>query len=251
MRTSAVICAAISASTTYAAAIASRSALPPFFLVAGDSTTAKGGGWGDGFLETTLSSPASGINYGHSGTTTVSFRALGDWDTVLEEAEGHKYAYDVFVTIQFGHNDQKPAANISLSQFAANLATFVDEVRSVGAEPILISSLTRRTFSGDPPRVIENLANERNATISVALERETKWIDLNKASTDYVNAIGPDASHVYNLAPDDNTHLNDWGSVVFGRMVSDLLVEKYGDVFEQWTVENQTLSEAIEAGLPA
>lgn len=99
--------------------------------------------------------------------------------------------------------------------------------------------------------MIENLANERNATISVALERETKWIDLNKASTDYVNAIGPDASHVYNLAPDDNTHLNDWGSVVFGRMVSDLLVEKYGDVFEQWTVENQTLSEAIEAGLPA
>lgn len=31
----------------------------------------------------------------------------------------------------------------------ANLATFVDEVRGVGAEPILITSLTRRNFNAD------------------------------------------------------------------------------------------------------
>jgi hypothetical protein len=31
----------------------------------------------------------------------------------------------------------------------ANLATFVDEVRAVGAEPILVTSLTRRNFNTD------------------------------------------------------------------------------------------------------
>lgn len=31
----------------------------------------------------------------------------------------------------------------------ANLETFVDEVRAVGAEPILITSLTRRNFNAD------------------------------------------------------------------------------------------------------
>lgn len=114
-----------------------------------------------------------------------------------------------------------------------------------------MTSLTRRTFSGSPPRVIQDLANQRNATISVALGRKTKWIDLNIASTDYVNAIGSAASHKYNLIPSDNTHLNDWGSVVFGRMVSDLLVEKYSELFGKWTVKNETLSEAIKNGVPA
>lgn len=31
----------------------------------------------------------------------------------------------------------------------ANIAQFVDEVRAVGAEPILITSLTRRNFNAD------------------------------------------------------------------------------------------------------
>lgn len=226
-------------------------------MLAGDSTTAKGDGWGDGFLTTTLRASVSGINYGHSGATTVSFRAGGDRDTVLGQAEHINDDHEVFVTIQVSglgpvttHHlkpkavrPQRPktAANISLAQFAANLATFVDEVRAVGVEPILIISLILRTFSGDPPRVIEKLANERNTTIAFARERETKWIDLNLASTEYVNAIGPDASHAYNLALGDNTHLSDYGSVVFGRMVSDSLVEKYGEVFEEYTVENRRL----------
>ena len=77
---------------------------PAYFLLAGDSTTAtqsaNGGGWGDGFLNTTLRSPASGINLGHSGATTVSFREGGDWAAVLEQVKTHTKTHDVFVTIQ-------------------------------------------------------------------------------------------------------------------------------------------------------
>jgi hypothetical protein len=84
----------------------------------------------------------------------------------------------------------------------------------------------------------------------VAESLNTRWIDLNRASTDYVNVIGPNASWAYNYLPDDRTHLNEWGSVVFGRLVSDLLVEKYRDI-AIWTSANETLSEALREGVPA
>ena len=156
---------------------------------------------------------------------------------------------------QFGHNDQKPAKNISLPAFTANLHTFASEILALRATPILVSSLTRRSFNTTltPPRVIENLAAERNATLAVASalrKAGARSIDLNRASTDYVNAIGPEASWAYNYLPDDRTHLNEWGSVVFGRLVSDLLVEKYKDI-EGWTRANETLSRALREGVPA
>jgi hypothetical protein len=123
-------------------------------------------------------------------------------------------------------------------------------VQAANGTPILVTSLTRRSFAGTPPRVVENLANERNATITVAESLGVRWIDLNRASTDYVNAIGPNASWAYNYLPDDRTHLNEWGSVVFGRLVSDLLVERYEDV-AVWTRPNVTLSAKLREGVPA
>lgn len=55
---------------------------------------------------------------------------------------------------------------------------------------------------------------------------------------------------IYELSGEDTTHLNVWGSIVFGRMVSDLLVEKYRDIWF-WTQPNATMSWAIEHGVPA
>lgn len=219
-----------------------------YFVLAGDSTTAVGGGWGDGFLETTLLAPAAGINLGHSGATTVSFRAGGDWGTVLSEIKSHTATHNVFVTIQFGHNDQKAPTGITITDYANNLRAFAEEVTSALATPILVTPLTRRTFSGGV--VVENLSNERKATIEVAEGLGVGFIDLNQASTDYVNAIGGTAADSYNLAQGDRTHLNAWGGVVFGRMVSDLLVEKFEDV-KAWTVANETLSGLIRDGVAA
>jgi hypothetical protein len=78
---------------------------PVYFLLTGDSTTAKqkngSGGWGDGFLKA-LKAPASGVNYGHNGRTTVDFRTGGDWNTVIQDLKSNKNAKDVYVTIQVG-----------------------------------------------------------------------------------------------------------------------------------------------------
>lgn len=75
-------------------------------------------------------------------------------------------------------------------------------------------------------------------------------IDLNAASLAYVNAIGRDASWVYNWGPGDNTHLNPYGEVVFGRMVIDLIIRAKPDL-ESWFTPNKTLSDALWHNLPA
>lgn len=87
-----------------------RNSTPPAFILAGDSTTAVqsagGGGWGNGFISF-LKEPAWGINKGHNGATTVSFVKGGDWANVTGYIESKKAeGFDVYVTIQFGHNDQ-------------------------------------------------------------------------------------------------------------------------------------------------
>lgn len=75
-------------------------------------------------------------------------------------------------------------------------------------------------------------------------------IDLNAASLSYVNTIGEDAAHTYNLSPKDNTHLNAWGEVVFGRMVADLIIEAL-PCLEKWIIPNETLSDEIWNGIAA
>ncbi|PSN64743.1 SGNH hydrolase [Corynespora cassiicola Philippines] len=218
---------------------------PIYWLLAGDSTTAPNGGWGDAFLSTTVVPGSSGHNYGHGGASTASFRAGGDWANIISDIRSNKDEYDVFVTIQFGHNDQKNTSGVSLAQYKTNLATFASEVNSAGGTPILVTPLTRRTFSGG--KVIQNLEIERTATIDVAKENCVKWIDLNLVSTNYVNAIGQVAADSYNWRSGDRTHLNAWGGIVFSRIVSDLIVEKYPK-FIPFVSKNETLSATIKAG---
>ncbi|CAN9458126.1 unnamed protein product [Alternaria alternata] len=237
-----------------APAVISRQAEKPiYWLLAGDSTTATNGGWGNEFLSKTVAAGSSGHNYGHSGATTRSFRAGGDWASVTKDIGTYKDDYNVYVTIQFGHNDQKPTSGVSLTDYRNNLATFASEVEQAGATPILVTPLTRRTFNTTTKRVIENLSNETAITLDVAQSNDLHVIDLNKASTAYVNAIGQKGADTYNWGENgttgtDRTHLNPWGEVVFARMVSDLLVAKYEDEFGAYTVANETLSGLIRDG---
>ncbi|KZM22417.1 uncharacterized protein EKO05_0000092 [Ascochyta rabiei] len=231
------------------AILQSRADEPVYWLLAGDSTTATNGGWGDAFLATTVAEGSSGVNYGHSGSTTKSFRAGGDWDKVINEIGSNKEDYRVYVTLQWGHNDQKPTSGVTITDYKTNLATFASEASSAGATPILVTPLTRRTFSGG--KVVENLVNETAAVIEVAEANSLHWINLNEASTKYVNAIGSAAADKYNLASGDRTHVNEWGGVVFARIMSDLLVGKYPEEFESVTKKNETLTALIAAGTVA
>jgi len=227
---------------------------PPAFFLAGDSTTAVqssgGGGWGDGFL-TTLHNGAGGINYGHNGATTVSFVNGGDWAKVLASVTKYKASYTPFVTIQFGHNDQKATANISVAQFTANLEKMAQDVWAAGGNPILVTSLTRRNFNSSGV-VKEDLAPQANATIVAAKAVGSLYIDLNRASINYVNAIGATNAATYNLISTDFTHLNSAGSVLFGNIVSGLIDKAVGTSqgldAKKYTTPNTTIASAISAG---
>ncbi|KAJ4157654.1 hypothetical protein NW754_009300 [Fusarium falciforme] len=213
----------------------------PYFVLTGDSTVAVNGGWGDGFLAD-LKSPASGVNSGKSGATIPSFRAEGRWNTAIEAVKSHKGDHESIVTIQFGHNDQK---TYTLEQYSNNLAGLVNEVKAAGGTPIVITSLTRRTFSGG--HVVENLSEWRDAAIAVAKDLNVQYLDLNTASTNYINAIGKENADYYNLSEGDRTHLNPAGEIVFGRLVADLLLEKRPDL-KKYVIPNEELSRKLREG---
>ncbi|KAL1744698.1 SGNH hydrolase [Schizophyllum fasciatum] len=215
-----------------------RGEKPVSFVLVGDSTTANGttpnsGGWGNGLCgSTNSSSPTPSalvpgtpcINAAHNGASTGSFVDDGYWGIALghvaqEVANGRS----TLVTLQFGHNDMKIAPPESMG---ANLTKMVEELRELGAEPVLITSLTRRSFNEDGT-VTDTLGPWANETIIVADVQDAPYIDLHQASIDYVEAIGEVAAHRLNREPDDNTHLNINGTIVFGRMVADLLAARF------------------------
>ncbi|PYH45602.1 rhamnogalacturonan acetylesterase [Aspergillus saccharolyticus JOP 1030-1] len=246
----------LATTSTIAQPTKSTGSNPPLFLLAGDSTTAtqssNGGGWGDGFLNTTLHHGASGINYGVNGRTTVSYRAGGYWATVLASvAASLETSTTPYVTIQFGHNDQKASANISIVEYTTNLEQFVADVRTAGGTPILVTPLSRRGYenSTGTPKVVEDLADQRAATIAAAEATGSTWIDLNEASTQYLNAIGEADAWTYNLNPTDETHLNVEGSVVFGGLVALLIEGALSELKAEGYVRvKKELEKALEEG---
>ncbi|KAI0508703.1 SGNH hydrolase-type esterase domain-containing protein [Xylaria bambusicola] len=225
-------------------------AKPPAFFLAGDSTTAVVGGWGRGLLNP-LIEPAWGINFGLSGATTESFKARGYWGNLTEHVRRYAATNDAYVTISFGHNDQKADSGVSFELYQQNLIDFANEVKSLGGSPLLVSSLTRRVFPRDQPHnATDSLHAQRLAALHAADVTNSTVVDLNAASLAYVDAIGRDASWEYNYSGDDYTHLNPYGEVVFGRMVADLIV-RAKPVLEMWIAPNETLSYALWNNLPA
>ncbi|KAF7182706.1 hypothetical protein CNMCM7691_002367 [Aspergillus felis] len=184
-------------------------------------------GWGDGFLST-LVNGSIGTNFAHSGATTASFVADGYWAKVLDAVKENKSLYHPYVTVQFGHNDQKSTSGVSIAQFTANLEKMVADVRSAGGSPILVTSLSRRSFDSSG-HVIPSLANVVAATKAAAKATNCEYVDLNKASTDYLNSIGAEKAATYNLSPTDYTHLNNHGMILFGNMMGWLLQTTIAD----------------------
>ncbi|KAJ0307904.1 hypothetical protein COL5a_008145 [Colletotrichum fioriniae] len=218
-----------------------RAKKPPYLFLIGDSTVAVNGGWGDGFLSY-LKDPAKGDNRGKSGSTTVSWKSNGRWASLLQGINDTRADYEPIVTVQFGHNDQK---SLTLDEFRANLVDIAAELRDAGATPIFITSLTRRRFEGG--EVVQDLAEWRGKTIAAAKASSVRWLDLNLASIDYVNAIGEKSAQYYNLASTDRTHLGEAGEIVFGRMVVDLLLEKRSDLDVYFSADEE-ITDAIANG---
>lgn len=133
----------------------------------------------------------------------------------------------------------------------ANLGIrIVQQHKKLTKRQILVTPISRRNFNSTTGLVIEDLATQRNITIGIANSLGAVYIDLNEASTKFLDAIGASDSATYNRVADDYTHLNPTGSVVFGNMVSWLLLSstKLGANLKHYTVPNTEIVAAIKSG---
>jgi lysophospholipase L1-like esterase len=203
---------------------------PVKIVLVGDSTTAPQGGWGPGFCAV-MTKNVTCIDDALNGRSSKSFIDEGAWKKALVE-------HGDYYTFQFGHNDQKPDQARHTdpeTTFADNLRRYIRETRAIGAIPVVISPLARRTFKDGKPSN-DDLKLYANAARRVAAEENVTFIDLLGLSTavlakgtqedaDKFNATGhDDARAEQGKSGLDRTHLNQLGQKVFGRIVADNLV---------------------------
>lgn len=135
-----------------------------------------------------------------------------------------------------------------MSTFQTNLQNMANQIKSAGGTPIILTSLTRRTFTGG--KVDDNLANVSEAAKKAAASTGVTLLDLNDVSKKYVQAIGSSNADKYNLAQGDRTHLNAAGTVVFGRIVADLIVG-WKPALSTYITPDPALSQKIAQGVYA
>lgn len=211
------------------------------FLV-GDSTMANKPldenperGWGQLFPKY-MTDEVEIQNHAVNGRSTKSFITEHRWDTVMSRLKAGDY-----VMIQFGHNDQKvedsnrsaPAHTL----YKENLIRFVNDVKSRGANPVLITPVMRRKFDetgkfvdqhGDYPAVVKEVA----AMMKVPL------IDLHKSSEALIVQEGVENSKRFflNIPPnhfknykgkgEDNTHFSEYGASSMASLVCQSIKEQ-------------------------
>jgi lysophospholipase L1-like esterase len=225
-------------------AMAILNGAPVKIVLVGDSTVATGGGWGPGFCAV-MTPNVTCVDDALNGRTTRSFIDQGAWQKALDR-------HGDYYLIQFGHNDQKPAANLPVPVFETFLQRYIDNVRAIGAVPVLVTSLSRRTFRDG--KVVEDLTDYVNATREVGAKNNITVIELNAISTRLLDGMTQQQADRFDKnadpetgklvaapAPDnvtatatgvdrpaaaalDRTHLNPYGQKVFGRIVADQLV---------------------------
>ena len=186
----------------------------------GDSTVQSGSGWGDAF-KPLLKDGVECVNLGKGGRSSKSYRAEGWWDKVLA-------AKPTFILLQFGHNDQPgkgPERETDPNTtYAENMAKYVDDAIAAGAQPILVTSLCRRTFNAEG-KLVDTLQPYADAAKRVAEQKNVPLVDLHARSMEQVEKMGPngtgelDATGKDKVAGSDKTHLSASG----GKLVAPLV----------------------------
>lgn len=183
----------------------------------GDSTVTEEYGWGKAFAGR-VKDRVKVLNFAVGGRSSRSWYEEGRLPAVLKAAPG-------YVLIQFGHNDQPGKGPKRETEPATSyqdyLRLYINEFRKIGAKPILISSVTRRTFNADG-KIESTLTPWAEAARAVADELKVPFIDLHTASVNYHNKIGREASMTFNATEEDLSHFNRKGA----ETIADLIVKE-------------------------
>ena len=207
-----------SATTSPTTAAALR---PLRLVIIGDSTvceypqTRPDCGWGQ-FIQERFEN-VTVINLAAAGRSTKTFIEEGRWKKAIDERPD-------YVLIQFGHNDShgpdKPESTDAATAYKDYLRRYIDDSRAIGAIPILVTPMVRRTFDSTG-KLIDGLAPYADAMKDVANEKKAAVIDLHASSEALVKKLGPDASAEMANKQGDATHFNEKGA----RAMADLVLK--------------------------
>jgi len=214
---------------------------PTIFLV-GDSTMANKPtddnperGWGQLFPDY-FTNEVEIQNHAVNGRSTKSFINEHRWDTVMSRLSTGDY-----VMIQFGHNDSKVEDTLRSAPantlYKDNLVRFVNDVRSKGAIPVLITPVMRRKFDadgkfidqhGDYPGVVKEVAAAMNVLL-IDLHRSSEAMIIKEGvegSKRFFMNIPPGHFKNYRGKPEDNTHFSEYGAASVASLVCQAIREQ-------------------------
>jgi len=194
-------------------------------ILIGDSTVTDKSGWGEGFSRF-LTDKAVCINKARNGRSSKSFIKEGLWSQALA-LKGDYYL------IQFGHNDEPNKGerttepNTTYREF---MSQYIDQARAMGVKPIFVTSLVRRQWDkSEKSKINSSLVPYVETVKAVAKEMNVPIIDLHSSSKKLCEQLGKEKCWEFSPIKDnneyDNTHLNSKGSLIFGRLVTEGLIQ--------------------------
>jgi lysophospholipase L1-like esterase len=196
-------------------------ATPLRIVLIGDSTicnypaTQPDRGWGQFVEERFKEGVARVINLAAPGRSTKTFILEGQWEQALAEKPD-------YIFIQYGHNDShdpdKPESTNAATDCKEYLRRYIDESRAIGATPILVTPMVRRTFDAQN-KLTDSLQPYADAMKEIAVERPAAVIDLHASSLALVEKLGPEASAELANQKGDTTHFNEKGARIMADMV--------------------------------
>lgn len=199
----------------------------PTLFIGGDSIVAdyeayypynpmiNGGSWGHNILQ--YFSGLAIDNQAHGGMTTNCFRDDGHWDIIEKRIRPG----DIFM-FQFGHNDQKRRNLAAFAGYSHNLRWYIHRVRSLGATPVIVTSLSR-VPNKDKNGFYDLLEEHASACIRVGKEWQVPVIDLHTISFNLFCSLGNDKLKGYF---NDAAHTNDYGALVVAEIIANEIKEK-------------------------
>ncbi|MBO4414602.1 MAG: rhamnogalacturonan acetylesterase [Lachnospiraceae bacterium] len=208
----------------------------PTIYIAGDSTVTDQSaaypydpafsysGWGQMLSYFIANDVIAVSNHAHSGLTTESMRSEGHYAILYDRIK----TGDICL-FQFGHNDQKLESLKAFEGYTANLVRYIDEIKSKGATPVIVSPLARNTWKSDGS-YNDLLEEYARACEAAAIDKEVPYIDLHAFSMGFVKDNGRETARRW-YYPSDYTHTNDYGAYLFAGYV-------YSELVRQGLLEN-------------
>jgi lysophospholipase L1-like esterase len=196
----------------------------PTVFIAGDSTTTDqprepGASWGQ-MLPRFFNTGVAVANHAESGETLKSFITEMRLAKVLSQMKAGDYFF-----IVFGHNDEKknwPQTYVEAkTTYKDYLRVFIAEARRLGATPVIMSPVQRRTFDAGG-KIRNSHGDYPEAARQLAQEEGVAYIDLSAMSTALYEALGPQKAYLAfsGTGPKrDATHHDNYGAYEIAKCV--------------------------------